>query len=60
MEPIARSDMVNEIFDMINPEKRDIITLKDIQKSNVGGVVLNMLIDFVGFHEYDSRPQEGG
>ena len=57
MDTISKSDIVNEIFDMINPTEKDIITLKDLQKSCVGGIVLNMLIDFTGFASYDSRDQ---
>ncbi|KAJ3346997.1 hypothetical protein HDU91_006912 [Kappamyces sp. JEL0680] len=47
----------NEIYDMANPAQKDIITLKDLQKSGVGGTIINMLIDFLGWHAYDSRPQ---
>lgn len=60
MEPLSRADMVNEIFDMVNPAQKDVITLKDLQKSGVGGVVINILIDFTGFTQYDSRAQQDG
>jgi Ca2+-binding EF-hand superfamily protein len=59
LEPIARSDVMNEIFDMVNPKDKDIITLNDLMACKVGGTVLNMMIDFTGFHQYDQRAQEG-
>jgi serine/threonine-protein phosphatase 2A regulatory subunit B'' len=60
LDPIARSDVINEIFDMVNPKDKYFITLEDLQACKVGGIVLNMMIDFTGFHQYDQRPQEGG
>ena len=60
MAPVTRSDMVNEIFDMVNPSKREVITLSDIQKCGMGGVILNILIDFTWFQQYESRSQQEG
>ena len=58
--PFTRSDMVNEIFDLVNPVQKEIITLSDIQKCSVGGIVLNMLVDFMGFQQFDSRLHQDG
>lgn len=49
---------MNEIFDLSNPAQKDIITLKDLHNSGVGGTVINMLVDFTGFQVYDSRQGE--
>jgi serine/threonine-protein phosphatase 2A regulatory subunit B'' len=57
MEPIPRTDIVNEIFDLASPAEIGIITLKDIKKSGVGNIILNMLIDYLGWHQYDTRSQ---
>lgn len=56
LEQISRADMVNEIFDLVNPEIKHVITLKDLSNCGVGAIVMNMLIDFTAFHDYDSRP----
>ena len=60
IEPFTRSDMVNEIFDLVHPAQKDIITLSDIQKCGMGGIVLNMLVDVMGFQQFDSRSQQDG
>jgi hypothetical protein len=60
MEDIGRSDFLNEVFDIVCPRSPDYITLKDLLRCNMGGVVLNMLVDFTGFHLYDTRPQGDG
>lgn len=62
-EPLPVEDVLNEIFDMANPEDPEKITLngilvllkKDLLKSGVGGTIINILIDCRGFHSYDSR-----
>jgi hypothetical protein len=59
LEEIPRSDIINEIFDLTKPKNPDYITLKDLQNSKVGGIIINMLVDFTGFHMYDTRPQGG-
>ena len=55
IEPVTRSDLVNQIFDMVNPAQKDIITLSDIQKCGMGGIVLNMLVDVTGCQQFDSQ-----
>ncbi|KAJ3314585.1 Serine/threonine-protein phosphatase 2A regulatory subunit B'' subunit gamma [Boothiomyces sp. JEL0838] len=57
LDAIPKSDVVNEIFDMVNPKVKHYITLKDLQTCGVGGAVLDILTDFTGFHSYDNRPQ---
>jgi hypothetical protein len=59
LEEIPRSDIINEIFDMTKPSNLEFITLKDLERCRVGGIILNMLVDFTGFHMYDTRPQGG-
>ena len=55
--PVDRSDMVNQIFDMVNPAQKTIITLSDIQNCGVGGIVFNMLLDVEGFQQFESLPE---
>jgi len=48
-------DIKDEIFDMINPEDPAKITLKDIIRSKMGHILVNILIDFNGFWSYEFR-----
>mmetsp|Transcript_42560 Transcript_42560/g.100151 ORF Transcript_42560/g.100151 Transcript_42560/m.100151 type:complete len:313 (+) Transcript_42560:319-1257(+) len=48
-------DVKDEIFDMVKPADPLKITLEDLEKSNVGGTVISMLIDMQAFYEYDNR-----
>ncbi|KAI8898931.1 hypothetical protein BC833DRAFT_587720 [Globomyces pollinis-pini] len=57
IEDTPRQNIINEIFDMANPQVHDIITLKDLQNCKQGDTIFNILYDFMGFHEYDTRPQ---
>ncbi|KAJ3379317.1 Serine/threonine-protein phosphatase 2A regulatory subunit B'' subunit gamma [Entophlyctis sp. JEL0112] len=44
-EPVIVEDVVNEIFDMANPEKPNRITLDDMLKCGVGGTITTILTD---------------
>lgn len=46
LDVVDRTDLVNQLFDMVSPKQRDCITLADLKECKVGGVVLKMLIDF--------------
>jgi len=48
-------DIKDEIFDMVKPENPTKITLKDLIKSKMGHIVINILIDVNGFWSYEFR-----
>lgn len=52
---ISLEDIKDEIFDMIKPEDPAKITLKDIIRSKMGHILVNILIDFNGFWSYEFR-----
>jgi len=52
---VSMDDIKDEIFDMIKPEDPTKITLKDIIRSKMGHVLVNILIDFNGFWSYEFR-----
>ncbi|XP_060858764.1 serine/threonine-protein phosphatase 2A regulatory subunit B'' subunit gamma-like isoform X2 [Metopolophium dirhodum] len=52
---VSLEDIKDEIFDMIKPEDPNKITLKDIIRSKMGHVLVNILIDFNGFWSYEFR-----
>ncbi|KAL5238624.1 hypothetical protein ACI65C_006034 [Semiaphis heraclei] len=52
---VSLDDIKDEIFDMIKPEDPAKITLKDIIRSKMGHILVNILIDFNGFWSYEFR-----
>jgi len=52
---VSLEDIKDEIFDMIKPEDPAKITLKDIICSQMGHILVNILIDFNGFWSYEFR-----
>ncbi|XP_060844459.1 serine/threonine-protein phosphatase 2A regulatory subunit B'' subunit gamma-like [Rhopalosiphum padi] len=52
---VSMEDIKDEIFDMIKPEDPAKITLKDIIRSKMGHILVNILIDFNGFWSYEFR-----
>ncbi|KAJ3322987.1 Serine/threonine-protein phosphatase 2A regulatory subunit B'' subunit gamma [Blyttiomyces sp. JEL0837] len=54
-EPVGIQDFTNEVFDMANPEVKNVITLNDLLKCGVGGTVVTILADSRCFWEYDNR-----
>jgi hypothetical protein len=58
LDPIRKEDMLNEIYDLVNPKMASIITAQDLIASNVSDTVIAMLTDFTAFHIYDSRTTE--
>ena len=64
LDPIKKEDMLNEIYDLVNPKESSIITAQgffrslDLITSNVSDTVIAMLTDFTAFHIYDSRTTE--
>jgi len=52
---VSLEDIKDEIFDMIKPEDPNKITLKDIIRSKMGHILVNILIDFNGFWSYEFR-----
>uniref|UniRef100_A0A2S2P2E3 Serine/threonine-protein phosphatase 2A regulatory subunit B'' subunit gamma n=2 Tax=Schizaphis graminum TaxID=13262 RepID=A0A2S2P2E3_SCHGA len=52
---VSMDDIKDEIFDMIKPEDPAKITLKDIIRSKMGHILVNILIDFNGFWSYEFR-----
>lgn len=57
IEPIEPDDIVHEIFDMVRPASRTVITLKDLLNSGQGDVVCRILSDVNGFIRYEQREQ---
>ncbi len=49
------NDVIDEIFDMINPSDPCRITFEDIIRCNVGDIIVVMLTDTNGFWAYDNR-----
>lgn len=52
---ISLDDIKDEIFDMIMPENPTKITLKDMIRSGMGHILVNILIDVNGFWSYEFR-----
>jgi serine/threonine-protein phosphatase 2A regulatory subunit B'' len=48
-------DVVDEIFDMVNPKDPTRITFKDLIACGVGDIIVSMLTDTNGFIAYDHR-----
>jgi len=53
-------DVKDEIFDMVKPRDRMMITLQDLVNCKVGETVVGMLTDMHAFAMYDRREQSGG
>ena len=51
----SAADVIDEIFDMVKPKRKDRITLKDLIDSGVGHTIVSILIDVNGFWAYDNR-----
>jgi len=49
------ADVQDEIFDMVRPKTRGIITLEDLHKCGQGHTILKMLIDAAFFWRYEHR-----
>ena len=58
-QPVLFEDVKDEIFDMVRPKDPGFITLKDLIDSGVGFTVLQILIDFKGFWNYEHREEFG-
>lgn len=52
---VSLEDIKDEIFDMIKPQDPNKITLKDIIRSGMGHIFVNILIDVNGFWSYEFR-----
>ena len=50
-------DVKDEIFDMVKPVDRALITLRDLEHCKVGDTVVGMLTDMHAFWQYDRREQ---
>ena len=50
-------DVKDEIFDMVKPADRTLITLRDLEHCKVGDTVVGMLTDMHAFWQYDRREQ---
>ena len=50
-------DVKDEIFDMVKPADRTLITLRDLEACKVGDTVVGMLTDMNAFWQYDRREQ---
>ena len=46
-------DIIDEIFDMSNPEMKKIIKLRDLMKSGQGDTIMGILTDAKAFFDYD-------
>ena len=46
-------DIKDEIFDMVNPKDKRVLTLSDMIKSGQPEVILGLIIDANQFYEYD-------
>jgi len=58
-QAVQFEDVKDEIFDMVRPKDPSFITLKDLINSGVGFTVLQILIDFKGFWNYEHREEFG-
>lgn len=47
--------LINEIFDLVNPAEPAKVTLKDLSKPGVAGIVIGLLIDVNAFSSYENR-----
>ena len=56
-EVVNVEDVQDEIFDMAKPRDRTMITLQDLIDCKVGGTIVSMLTDMVGFWQYDNREE---
>ena len=54
---LSPQDVKDEIFDMVKPSDRNLITLKDLVDCKVGDTVVGMLSDMLAFWQYDRREQ---
>jgi serine/threonine-protein phosphatase 2A regulatory subunit B'' len=54
---VTVEDVKDEIFDMVKPADKSIITLRDLETCKVGDTVVGMLTDMHAFWQYDSREQ---
>jgi serine/threonine-protein phosphatase 2A regulatory subunit B'' len=50
-------DVKDEIFDMVKPADKSLITLRDLENCKVGDTVVGMLTDMHAFWQYDRREQ---
>ena len=50
-------DVKDEIFDMVKPADKSVITLRDLENCKVGDTVVGMLTDMHAFWQYDRREQ---
>uniref|UniRef100_A0A0K0D0G1 EF-hand domain-containing protein n=1 Tax=Angiostrongylus cantonensis TaxID=6313 RepID=A0A0K0D0G1_ANGCA len=53
-------DIVDEIFDMVNPKIQDRISLKDMLDSRMAETALGILIDYPSFLKYEKKEEETG
>jgi serine/threonine-protein phosphatase 2A regulatory subunit B'' len=56
-ELVNVEDVQDEIFDMAKPKDKTMITLQDLIDCKVGGTIVSMLTDMVGFWQYDNREE---
>eukprot|EP01012_Entosiphon_sulcatum_P022874 TRINITY_DN27853_c0_g1_i1.p1 TRINITY_DN27853_c0_g1~~TRINITY_DN27853_c0_g1_i1.p1 ORF type:complete len:454 (+),score=105.96 TRINITY_DN27853_c0_g1_i1:68-1429(+) len=52
---VKLDDAVAEVVDMINPKDPSRITLEDIERSGHPHLVFSILVDYLAWHNYDSR-----
>lgn len=57
-DPPKTSDIINEVFDMVNPYRTDCISITELVKSGVGHTVCGMLTDVDAFFAYDNRESQ--
>eukprot|EP00755_Sulcionema_specki_P013300 Sspe_Gene.53658::Locus_29637_Transcript_1_1_Confidence_1.000_Length_1697::g.53658::m.53658/K11583/PPP2R3; serine/threonine-protein phosphatase 2A regulatory subunit B'' len=55
---VETEDVVQEIFDMVNPADPTRITKADIERCGQSNTVLSILVDHRAFHNYDSRESQ--
>ncbi|VDP02792.1 unnamed protein product [Soboliphyme baturini] len=54
-QPIEFQDIKDEIFDIVKPADRNIITLDDLINCDQGDTIVNILTDVNGFLSYENR-----
>eukprot|EP00038_Savillea_parva_P010142 m.188226 g.188226 ORF g.188226 m.188226 type:complete len:468 (-) comp17337_c0_seq1:497-1900(-) len=59
-EPPSTDNIVNEVFDMVNPNNHEYITVSELVRSGVGHTVCGILTDVEAFFAYDNREMQDG
>lgn len=58
-EEYKTDDIVNEIFDIVNPKEAGKISLKDLLACKNVAVVLRILINIEGFADFEGSRESG-